>query len=56
MDGIFVWNLVGKLSALVTFNDNDLHEALDKEQTHVDGKGLAYNKECVQAEADKKGK
>ncbi|MCY9140398.1 hypothetical protein [Peribacillus frigoritolerans] len=49
MDGIFVWILVGKLRASVTFNGNGLHEALDKKQTHVDGKGLAYNKECVQA-------
>lgn len=37
--GIFVRILVGKLRASVTFNGNGLHEALDKEQTHVDGKG-----------------
>ncbi|MDQ7864971.1 hypothetical protein RCO48_39370 [Peribacillus frigoritolerans] len=44
MDGIFIWILVGMLRALVTFNGNDLHEALDKEQKHVDGKGMAYSK------------
>jgi hypothetical protein len=47
MDGILVWILVGMLRVSVTFNGNYLREALDKERTDVDGKGLAYNKECV---------
>lgn len=45
---------VGKLKASVTFNGKWLCKTLDKEQTHMDGKGLAYNKECSSVSGQKR--